>query len=39
VAAKVIKIVYIATKLNLTDMLTKLQLGIERRRIADMVLH
>jgi hypothetical protein len=38
VAAKVIKIVYIATKLNFVDMLTKPHAGIERRSIADMVL-
>jgi hypothetical protein len=39
VAAKVLKITYIATDLNLADMLTKAQAGPVQKRIADMVLY
>jgi hypothetical protein len=38
VAAGWIKIGYENTKTNLADMLTKVQTGPERRRLADMVL-
>jgi hypothetical protein len=39
VTAKVLKIIYIATDLNLADMLTKAQAAPVRKRIAELVLY
>jgi hypothetical protein len=37
-AAGIIKVVYESTKSNKADMLTKIQSGVERQRIAESVL-